>query len=159
VVGILLTIVYLASVSSQTSTAFNTALQALTVPQDRLPDGCTLAAPAAGRLRVGFLDNVLVDTNPWSGMSRPVIAAIREVIEGAPAAPDGPPLDQRATARYLLELAEGVEEGYTAFYSQRGAPEVTVYALKFAPGVKPKVARQSSSAIRVFRGPVMAMVR
>jgi hypothetical protein len=136
------------------------ALQTLSVPAERLPDGCALAPAAADRLRVGLSQNVTIDANPWTGTSRQVIAAMRERMEGSPTVPDGPPLDRRASALYLLHLADDVDEGYAAFYVQSGAPDVVVYALKFVPGIKPPTSMKAhpSATVRIALGPVVAMV-
>jgi hypothetical protein len=54
-------------------------------------------------------------------------------IDGAPPIPDGPPPTAREIAQFRLLLANGVEEGYAAFYSQDDMDEVGVYAVRLAP--------------------------
>jgi hypothetical protein len=50
------------------------------------------------------------------------------------AAPDGPPEGLAAANRYLLKLAEPVEQGYVAFYEDTDGRRVDVYALRFLEG-------------------------
>lgn len=65
--------------------------------------------------------------------------------------PDGPPLSGREASRYLAKLADGVEEGYAAFYSQPGPNLIAVFALRFA--------RAASTADRPARSRVPATNR
>ena len=106
---------------------------------DRLPLGCRLISAPSIRLEgnkvlSGLWGNLPIPTNPWAGTDRHLVALIRERMYGLPRGPDGPPLSQRENAQYLLHLADGVEEGYTAFYEQAESQgvAVSVYALRFA---------------------------
>jgi hypothetical protein len=71
--------------------------------------------------------------NPWIGADPAVLAALREQVEGAsvksPVDAWWPDRGQSAAA--LERAAEGIEEGYAATY----AHDVSVYAVRFAPGV------------------------
>ena len=97
----------------------------MTVPQERLPVACALAAaPAFISLRI--------TTNPWLGTDGPVVASIRERLGRSSALPDGPPLTPGQLARFRLRLAEGIEEGYAAVYQQSSPALVVVYGLRFA---------------------------
>jgi hypothetical protein len=90
----------------------------LTVPPQHLPNGCALAtAPSP---------------NPLIGTEWQVIASIRERFERPPAVPDAQPLTRRELSRYRLALAEGVEEGYGAWYSSGEPDLIAVYALRFS---------------------------
>jgi hypothetical protein len=119
-----------------------------------LPKGCSLAA---GTRMVGLSHPVEVEFNPWRGNDGPVIASIREVMFGPTQVPDGPPLGAEAFSRFFVRLAEGIDEGYAAFYSHEPAEEVAVYALKFSSNERPanrmKDARADApSAIRYDKG-------
>jgi len=125
--------------------AKDVALEELTVPHVRLPDGCQLRpierAPFAlrndsgRRIVIGPPSPTAalgVSTNPWIGTDGPTIARIREQMEGAPDVPDAIPLYPRSAARYLLRWSEGIEEGYVASYAHPGAKDTIVLALRFA---------------------------
>jgi hypothetical protein len=74
-----------------------------------------------------------IPTNPWSGTERSIIASIRMRVFGPPMTPDGPPLTGNEARRYFLQTADGVDEGYAAFYHERSKPDVVaVYGLRFA---------------------------
>ncbi len=112
-------------------------LQDLTVPADLLTAGCGLAPAASVRLdnqqvQAGFWDGF--PSNPWTGTDRHVIASIYERMYRMPPMPDGPPLDRSGQARFRLRLADGVDEGYAAFYQESDPPRPVgrVYALRFA---------------------------
>jgi hypothetical protein len=92
----------------------------LTVPQDRLPPGCELAASSfknGGRGTGGFWPGLPIPTNPWTGTERRMVATIRSQMDGTP---------------FSLPLADGVEEAYAAIYSQGDQESIVVYALRFA---------------------------
>jgi hypothetical protein len=95
-----------------------------------LPAGCTLAQR---KPVIGFSQPVGIDTNPWRGDDRSVVASIREVMyEISPRVVDGPPLDSAQLSRFFGRLSQGINDGYVAVYTQQGAEELSVYALTFA---------------------------
>jgi hypothetical protein len=113
-------------------------LDSLTVPQHRLPPACRSApAPSesigSNRIRGGLWSGLPISTNPWTGTDRRLIATIRERID-PPLTPDGPPLSGQEAARYSLQLADGIDEGYAAFYTQSDSEHIAVYALRFRDG-------------------------
>jgi hypothetical protein len=58
------------------------------------------------------------------------------MIYGAPRLPDAPIMPLPALATFLLQLAEGIEEGYVAAYEQVGSPRTFVYGVRFSNGVR-----------------------
>jgi hypothetical protein len=111
-------------------------LQQLT-PTTGPPANCDLVPVQGEPLSVGLtLPNVTVRSNPWTGSDRKVVAGIREVIYGAPRLPDAPIMSLPALATFLLQLAEGVEEGYVAAYEHAGSLRTFVYGLRFSDGVR-----------------------
>jgi hypothetical protein len=140
-------------------------MQNLTVPKTALPTGCGLApAPSVvdgNRVTGGFWAGLPISTNPWTGTARPVIASIRERMDGGLVWPDGPPLDRNAAARYRLQLADGVEEAYAAIYTMQSDTNlIVVLALRFAPTEKPfyPLSNRLTSDHRVEIGQVHAVV-
>jgi hypothetical protein len=122
------------------------ALATLTVPEDRLPSGCRLETrnPSTSR-QYGIRYGALTPTrNPWIGSDQLTLATIVERINGAPAVPDGPPLSPKDANRYLLKLADGVEEGYAAVYTVKDSDVVIVFALRF--DVPPPLASRTRAA-------------
>ena len=112
------------------------SLADLTVPSDRLPAGCALAAAPSERLegnrvRSGLWTGLNIRTNPWIGTDAPILAAIRERL--APTAvPDGPPLMPSQARRYFLQLADGIDQAYVAIYREQDVSDLTtVYGLQF----------------------------
>jgi hypothetical protein len=108
----------------------------LTVPNDRLPAGCALAAAPLERLegnrvRGGLWTGLNIGTNPWIGTDAPILAAIRERL--APSeSPDGPPLTPAQARRYFLQLADGIDQAYVAIYGEHDVSGLTaVYGLQF----------------------------
>jgi hypothetical protein len=141
-------------------------MQDLTVPKERLPAGCGLAPAPSGPLggnRVQFGLRGGLPANPWTGTDRRIIASIRQVIDPPPPLPDAP-LTTREAARFFLEMADGVEEGYGAFYTQSEPQEIVVYALRFGgtemPFHPPGDTRTSNgrTSARVEIGTVVAIV-
>jgi hypothetical protein len=131
-------------------------LQELTVPQDRLPEGCTLkviepsrrevlATPAAGVQTVRFVSSTSsmqprgVTLNPWTGTDRRILAELRQRVDGfGPVRmPDAPPLSSSETSAMLLQFADDVAEGYAATYAQSDGREIGVWAVRFATAVPP----------------------
>ena len=97
------------------------ALTDLTVPRERLPQGCALSeAPVLG-----------IPTNPWNVTDPAALASLRRSMGEVPAVTDAP-LTRRDASAYQLLLADGVEEGYAAVYA-KGAPEqrTIVQAVRF----------------------------
>jgi hypothetical protein len=139
-------------------------LHALTVPQNRLPVGCTLSPSATVRLdgsRVqgGLWAGLPIDRNPWIGTHRRVIATVRERMDGSPRTPDGPPLTGSQLSQFRLHLADGVDEGYAAIYRQPGSGQelIAVYGLRFPSGGGPlesSPARRGSENPRILRVPI-----
>ena len=130
-------------------------LRDLTVPHERLPANCAFphAPPehlVGNTVRGGLWAGLRIPTNPWDGVESPIIADIRERID-PPRMPDGPPLTERESARFRLRLAEGVEEGYAAVYSESESSRlVIVYGLRF---VNPEDASRFWGTARVSRNP------
>ena len=140
------------------SPALIPTMQQLTVPQDRLGDQCRLTPSSSqslggNRIMYGLWGNLPIETNPWTGVDRRVIASIRVRISGPPIVPDGPPPTARELARIRDRLADGVEEGYAAFYSQPGPQQLVVYGLKFAPDDMPQIFRLSTPSSPRVRVP------
>ena len=111
-------------------------LAEITVPNDRLPAGCGLAAAPSERLernrvRSGLWTGLNIRTNPWIGIDVPILAAIHERL--APTeAPDGPPLTPVQARRYFLRLADGIDQAYVAIYREQDVSDLTtVYGLQF----------------------------
>ncbi len=136
-------------------------MQDLTVPNERLPSGCSLK-PGSPGASIGLRGTT---ANPWIGMDRRTIALIRRTLDGPPPLPDAAPLGAREASRFLLQLADGVEEGYAAIYAQSGTQDVTVYALKFATSEGTVFGRsrddrtpRGQTRTRVALGPMVAIV-
>jgi hypothetical protein len=81
---------------------------------------------------MGLWGGLPIQTNPGTGSDPHLIATIRERLYGGPPQPDGPPLDRRTASRYFFKLADGIAEGYAAFYQHPGSGKVAVYALRFS---------------------------
>ena len=128
----------------------------LTVPKEDLPAECRLT-PAEANPGTPPTQVPDVHANPWSGTDTAAIAWIRQRMDGPPQVPDGPPLDRRAAARYLLRWADGLEEGYGAGYTDRGQPLI-VHALRFGEGVNDPPKSVESFGTRVDIGRVVAFV-
>ena len=115
------------------------ALNALTVPGEALPSECALKQPAVRPLPSGRAEGTTIrsvewppfPTNPWSGTDRKLVTEIRQVIDGSPRLPDGPPLDRADAAAFLLKLADNVLEAYRAAYVSADGSTVDVWALRF----------------------------
>ena len=93
------------------------SLQEMTVPADRLPQGCSLAAHGP---------------RPWHGSDEPMLGRIREQFGTRIPMPDGPPASRGEIVRYYVQLADGIEEGYSAFYQDQSPNLIQVVALRFA---------------------------
>jgi hypothetical protein len=106
-------------------------LQQLT-PTPGPPANCDPLRVQEEPLSVGRTLNTTVPSNPWIGSDRKTVAAIREMIYGAPRLPDAPILPLRDLTTFLLQLAEGIEEGYVAAYQQAEKPRTFVYGLRFS---------------------------
>jgi hypothetical protein len=147
------------------------ALRELTVPQQRLPAGCAVSRSDTVRLdgnqvQGGLWAGLPIDTNPWIGTDRHVIATIRERMDGPVLTPDGPPLTARQLSQYRLQLADGVEEAYAAVYRQSDPAQelIAVYGLKLsrAEGAlersSPSRASENPRVIRLAIGPVLVVL-
>ena len=136
----------------------------LTVPQDRLPAGCTLSPTASvhldgNRVRGGLWAGLPIPTNPWTGGDRQVVASIRERMAGPTLVPDGPPPTAREISGYRLRLADGVEEAYAAIYLMQSEPTlIVVYASRFADTKRPFYPPSTASNHRFEIGPIDAVV-
>jgi hypothetical protein len=109
----------------------------LTVPAERLPTGCSLSPSpwirsSDNRVRTGLWAGLPISSNPWTGTDRAIVASIVERVIDPPRLPDGPPLTSRELARFRLRLADGVEEGYAAVYTDGGLSLITVNALRYS---------------------------
>src|SRR5262249_22580328 len=114
------------------------ALGDLTVPSDRLPQGCALSPSAsvresANRVRGGLWAGLPIRSNPSTSSEPSVIAAIRVRITGPLVTRDPPALSEHGLARFQLQLADGIDEAYAAVYLEFETQElVTLYGLRFA---------------------------
>ncbi|MFN2444576.1 MAG: hypothetical protein ABR606_03165 [Vicinamibacterales bacterium] len=107
-----------------------------------------------------------ITANPWIGTDAPMVATIRERIDGPALVPDSPPLTTRQRARHRLQLAEGVEEAYAAIYAhgEAEADPIVVYGLRRAdaqtPAEQSRAPRASENPriIRVAIGSIVAVV-
>jgi hypothetical protein len=109
------------------------SLTPLTVPADVLPAGCRLAprTMAIPPNRVRSLWPMSVATNPWQGTDRKTIATIRERMGVSTPLPDGPPLSAAETRRMLLRTADGIAEGFAAFYyDEQNGSTTAIYGLR-----------------------------
>jgi hypothetical protein len=145
------------------------SLTDLTVPADRLPNGCALSAAPSERISgntfaSGLWAGLRIPANPWAGNDRPLIAEIRERIDEPTKLPDGPPLSEGELVRFRVRLADGIDEGYAAIYRE-GTPAhlVIVYALRVANNgrVDAVGTRRTSpdvKSVRVLVGQIVAVV-
>jgi hypothetical protein len=131
-------------------------LKDLTVPQGRLPSGCTAsAAPPVG---------LQIETNPWVGEDRPILASIRQRVGPSPKIPDGPPGTARQMAQLRLAWTRNIEEGYAAVYKQASPELVIVYGLRFSTAaaveqvLRDTRGQTSPRVIRVAIGQIFAVV-
>jgi hypothetical protein len=144
---------------AQSAPATAVTMQGLTVPQERLPDGCSLkvieprrqevvstsatgvrtirVVSATASLQPGGMSQVT--QNPWTGTDRRILAELRQRVDGhGPVrTPDGPPLTRGETSAMLLQFADGVAEGYAATYAQSEGRDLGVWAVRFATAPDP----------------------
>ena len=114
-------------------------LKALTVPGETLPRGCALKKPAPRPAPGARGEGTIIrsmewfpyPTNPWSGTDRRLVAEVRQVIDGTPRLPDGPPLEPAAARAFLSKLADNVVEAYRAVYVSADGSQVDVWAARF----------------------------
>jgi hypothetical protein len=133
-------------------------LASLTVPQGRLVEGCELSpsptvALGGNRVRGGLWGDL--PRNPWMGAEPSVIADMRERVATSPPLPDGPPLSRAELAQFRAQLAEDVEGGYGAVYTEAGTHLITVNAVRFKDAPVPnRPGRRSISdgSVRLARG-------
>jgi hypothetical protein len=156
--------------AAQSAPIRSVTMQDLTVPKDRLPDGCSLkviepprqvvvATSATGvptirsvgptsSMQPGGMSRVTL--NPWTGTERRILAELRQRVDGYGAVrmPDAPPLTSKEMSAILLRFADGVAEGYAATYVQSEARDLGVWAVRFdtaqAPGRSDHLDRPSS---------------
>jgi hypothetical protein len=121
----------------------------LTVPRERLPQGCALStAPVLG-----------IPTNPWNIADPAALGSLRRSMGEVPAVTDAP-LTRRDASRYLSLLAEGVEEGYAAVYAQ-GDPEqrTIVQAVRFTRrNIYPASPVKAPNTVRFEIGRIVVVV-
>lgn len=143
------------------------ALRDLTVPAERLPRGCAPSpAPSvrvdSNQVRTGLWAGLPIPTNPWAGVDKAIIAQIRERIEGPSRVPDGPPLSASDLARFRLHLADDVDEGYVAVYTQTGPTLVIVYASTLTAAdratIRDDLSPTNPRLLRIVVGPFLAAV-
>ena len=129
---------------AQSAPIRSVTMQDLTVPKDRLPDGCSLkviepphqvvatsatgvrtirSAGSTSSMQPGGMSRVTL--NPWTGTERRILAELRQRVDGYGAVrmPDAPPLTSKEMSAILLRFADGVAEGYAATYVQSEARE------------------------------------
>ena len=124
-------------------------LSDLTVPRERLPQGCALSeAPVLG-----------IPTNPWNVADPPALASLRRSMGEVPAVTDAP-LTRRDASSYQLQLAEGVEEGYAAVYAQGDPGQRTiVQAVRFTRrNSDPTSPLKPQNAVRFEIGRIVVVV-
>lgn len=120
------------------------ALRELTVAPERLPPGCGLTSSPSMRISDNqWLTGLWAGfpSNPWLGVDRAILASIAEQLVASPPVPDGPPLSKPELALFRLRLADGVEEGYGAVYTDEGRSLGTVYAVRYAADATPMPTR------------------
>lgn len=118
---------------------FGPRLDALTMPNRALPSDCALKQPAAKPAPSSRAQGTVTrsvewspfPTNPWSGTDRKLVTEVRQAIDGTPRLPDGPPLEPRDAAVFLLKWADDVVDAYRAVYASSGGSEVGVWAVRF----------------------------
>ena len=117
----------------QAAAAPGAVMKDLTVPVERLPEGCAFAP----RLRKGR--NPLQPTwgpfpaNPWIGTEKGLMGLVRQIMDlSRMTIPDGPAPDAAGIERYIAGLTEGVEEAYAAIYEQDEKDVVMVHAVRYA---------------------------
>ena len=146
-------------------------IQELTVPTDRLPDGCTLKFIEPARQEViakagaretfrmipatPSLQPSSAVSNPWTGTDRRILADLRQRIDGHGAIrfPDAPPLSRTETSAIHLKFADGVEEGYAATYEQANRGDLGVWAVRFT-----SVTEQNRQPLSAWRNGPNALV-
>jgi hypothetical protein len=112
-------------------------MQALTVAENRLPEGCALRPvgtpiPQATKTRTGasrpavrVLGPDEPPINPWVGTDRQKLGDLRRRIDGFFSRPLPDAVRTRGDELELRwRLAEGVAQGYTAIYQQRWAKDL-----------------------------------
>jgi hypothetical protein len=140
----------------------------LTVPADRLPDGCQLKSmvpeplePLSARanrsairvMRPAALSQPPgIDVNPWIGIDRSALAWLRRQVDGHQLRlPDAPPLSVREQAALNERFADGIDEGYAATYRQESAPDLGVHAVRYGAGVEPRTILSEPVRGRIIR--------
>jgi hypothetical protein len=125
-------------VSGWQAPSASSEIRALTVPESQLPLDCRLVSaaptqsgPTSGTIVVSS-DAVGAGINPWIGTDVGRLASIRESIEGGPLLPDPVAITPSARARFRAKLAEGVAEGYEAFYAGPNGERLPVRGLRFS---------------------------
>ena len=133
------------------------ALKDLTVPAQSLPSGCKLKSAPRGQ----FLG---ANTNPWITTDRRSVGLLSMFVSltaGERKASQQPiPNEPAAAARYLEAQSEGIEDAYIAVYTEPGAPEVGMYALRYAtPRSEPGQKQNLSESRAIIRfGSIVVML-
>jgi hypothetical protein len=126
------------------STTRDIALSQLTVPANRLTDGCGLETVATtdGHSRTDVVRPWLhpsdVVTNPWIGTDVRVVSWLRSHVDPpiAFSPPDGPPVTMHEDTELRMGLADGIAEAYVATYSEPQSDDFSVQAVRFAANAK-----------------------
>jgi hypothetical protein len=122
------------------------ALSDLTVPRERLAEGCALSpGPVLG-----------LSTNPWLETDRQAVASLRQGMGEVPVVTDAP-LTRRDASSYKLLLAEGIEEGYAAVYTPSEGERTLVRALRFS-GRPPERSSKPLDTTRLEIGRIVVLV-
>jgi hypothetical protein len=127
--GLRLTAVLLVLGNAVVSAQSAPMLDALTVPVEKLPDGCRLeplAPQPSPRPPVVLPYGTVVSysptliqrfpSNPWSGTDYKYIARVRPTFDKLPQEPDGPPLERADASRMKAKLTGDITEAYYALY-------------------------------------------
>ena len=177
---IALAAVVAAGLLQATATERAFTLADLTVPADRLPEGCGLKviepsrSEAVGLTRSGgrtmrffaatpSLQPPAITANPWIGTEPQSVGWVRRSVDGySVRLPDGPPLTKQQESALIFKLADGVELAYSATYTATSTYEpsrdLAVYAVQFAPGVtSARRFSYTSDALVVERGRIRAV--
>jgi hypothetical protein len=106
-------------------------LRQLTVPTERLPQGCGLAAIEP--IEKGRPQRLpAIDSNPWFPSAARDKLHVYRMLEGPSRVIDGPPLTAGDARRFEGKLSDDIEEAYHAVYAGPPEPDVRVWALRYA---------------------------
>ena len=140
------------------------ALEALTVPPNRLPEGCAMPPSdyiqlSANRVQGGLWAGLPITSNPWIGADRKIVAAVRDRVAAPSRLPDGPPLSGGELRRFRLQLAADVAEAYAGvYYDEANGSGSVVYAARFTRTPVPESTRGSRDALRIVHNDTVVVV-